>query len=55
MARLRDKLMNIKTFYTLREAKIVIEQQRWHYKTKLLHSALGYKSPAPESIISMLK
>jgi len=52
-ARLRDELLNGEIFYSLKEARIVIEQWRKHYNTKRPHSALGYKPPAPESIISL--
>jgi transposase InsO family protein len=40
-------------FYSLREAQIIIEQWRRHYNTKRPHSALGYKPPAPETIIPL--
>jgi len=52
-ARLRDELLNGESFYSLREAQIVIEQWRKHYNTKRPHSALGYRPPAPESIIPL--
>ena len=52
-ARLRDELLNGEIFYTLAEAKIIIEQWRIHYNTVRPHSALGYKPPAPESIIPL--
>lgn len=52
-ARLRDELLNGEIFYSLREAKIVIEQWRVHYNTVRPHSALGYRPPAPESLIPM--
>ena len=52
-ARFRDELLNGEIFYSLKEAQIVIEQWRQHYKTKRPHSALGYRPPAPESIIPM--
>jgi len=52
-ARFRDELLNGEIFYSLREAQIVIEQWRRHYNTKRPHSALGYRPPAPESIIPM--
>ena len=45
---LRDELLNGEIFYTLAEAKIVIEQWRRHYNTVRPHSSLGYKPPAPE-------
>ncbi len=52
-ARLRDELLNGEIFYSLREAQIVIEQWRKHYNTKRPHSALGYRPPAPESIVPL--
>lgn len=51
--RMRDELLNGETFYSLREAQIVIEQWRQHYNTKRPHSALGYRPPAPESVVQM--
>ena len=52
-ARFRDELLNGEIFYTLKEAQIVIEQWRRHYNTARPHSALGWKSPAPEAIVRM--
>ena len=52
-ARFRDELLNGELFYTLREAQILIEQWRIHYNTVRPHSALGYRTPAPESIVPM--
>ncbi|MCH2163113.1 MAG: IS3 family transposase [Marinovum sp.] len=52
-ARFRDELLNGELFYTLREAQILIEQWRIHYNTVRPHSALGYRPPAPESIVPM--
>ena len=52
-ARFRDELLEGKLFYSLREAQILIEQWRKHYNTKRPHSALGYRPPAPETIIPM--
>jgi transposase InsO family protein len=43
--------LNGEIFYGLREAKILIERWRVHYKTIRPHSALGYQPPAPESIV----
>ena len=48
--KLRDELLNGEIFYTLTEAKIVIETWRKHYNTVRPHSSLGYKPPAPEVI-----
>ena len=45
--KLRDELLNGEIFYSLKEAKTVIEQWRKHYNTKRPHSALGYRPPAP--------
>ena len=50
---MRDELLNGEIFYSLREAQIIIESWRNHYNTKRPHSALGYRPPAPETIIPM--
>ena len=52
-ARFRDELLNGEIFYSLREAQILIEQWRIHYNTVRPHSALGYRPPAPGSILPM--
>ena len=52
-ARFRDELLNGEIFYTLKEAQIIIEEWRSHYNTKRPHSALGYRPPAPETIVPM--
>lgn len=52
-ARLRDELLNGEIFYSLKEAQILIEQWRKHYNTKRPHSALGYRPPAPETIVPL--
>ena len=52
-ARFRDELLNGEIFYSLREAQILIERWRHHYNTVRPHSALGYRPPAPESIINV--
>ncbi len=46
--KLRDELLDREIFYTLREARILIEWWRQHYNTVRPHSALGYRPPAPE-------
>ena len=46
-SRLRDELLNGETFYTLREAQIIIESWRRHYNTIRPHASLGCKLPAP--------
>jgi transposase InsO family protein len=50
-ARLRDELFNEEIFYSLREAKIVIESWRRHHNAVRPHASLGYRAPAPEVII----
>lgn len=47
-ARLRDELLNGEIFYTLAEAKIIVESWRRHYNTVRPHSSLGYRPPATE-------
>src|SRR5262249_29501453 len=42
-ARLRDELLDGEIFYSLREARIVIESWRRHYNTIRPHASLGYK------------
>jgi len=49
---LRDELLNREIFYSLAEAKILIEARRRHYNTIRPHSSLGYRPPAPEAVPS---
>ena len=49
--KLSDELLNREIFYTLKEAKILIERWRVHYNTIRPHSSLGYRPPAPEAIL----
>ena len=53
-ARLRDELLDGEIFYTLKEAKIVIESWRRHYNAVRPHASLGYKPPAPEVFVPAL-
>ena len=50
-ARLRNELLNGEIFYTLREAKVVIESWRQHYNSVRPHASLGYRPPAPEVFV----
>ena len=50
--KLPDELLDGEIFYTLREAKIMIEKWRRHYNEVRPHSSLGYKPPAPETIVT---
>ncbi len=47
--KLRDELLDREIFYTLTEAKVLIEQWRRQYNTVRPHRALGYRPPAPEA------
>ena len=51
--KLRDELLNREIFYTLQEAKILIEQWRQEYNQVRPHSALGYLPPAPDVKMSL--
>ena len=46
-----DELLNGEIFCSLKEARILIEDWRKQYNTVRPHSALGYRPPAPESIV----
>lgn len=50
-SKLRDELLNGEIFYSLAEAKVIIEAWRRYYNTERPHSSLGYKPPATEAII----
>ena len=50
--KLRDELLNMEVFYTLLEAKVLIERWRVHFNTVRPHSSLGYRPPAPEVLLS---
>ena len=52
--KLRDELLNTEVFNSLAEAKVLIEQWRRHYNTVRPHSALGYRPPAPEVVLTGL-
>ena len=50
-SKLRDELLAGEQFSTLYEAKVLIEQWRRHYNAIRPHSSLGYRPPAPETIL----
>ena len=50
-SKLRDELLNLEVFYSLREAEVLIERWRRHFNTVRPHSSLGYVPPAPEAIL----
>lgn len=47
--KLRDELLNVEIFDTLKEAQVLTEWWRKSYNTIRPHSSLGYRPPAPES------
>ena len=47
--KLRNELLNGEIFYTLNEAKIIVERWRCHYNHARPHSSLKYKPPVPEA------
>ena len=51
----RDEFLNREIFYTLLEAKILIERWRREYNCFRPHSSLGYCPPAPEAIETMVR
>ncbi|MEM9015315.1 MAG: transposase, partial [Pseudomonadota bacterium] len=51
--KLRDECLNREIFYTLREAQVLIEQWRCFYNTERSHSSLGYRPPAPETVLPL--
>jgi len=52
--KLRDELLNRETFITLAEAKVLIEQWLKEYNGARQHSALNYRSPAPDAIKTVI-
>ena len=46
-SKLRDELLNGEIFYSLKEARTVIEAWRRHYNEVRPHSSLGYRPPTP--------
>ena len=49
--KLRDELLNGEIFFSLKEAQVLIDAWRRHYNAVRPHSSLGYRPPAPETII----
>jgi len=49
--KMRDELLNGEIFYSLKEARIIIEMWRNEYNTVRPHSALGYRPPVPTAIL----
>jgi putative transposase len=51
--KMRDELLAIELFYSLKEAQVLIEMWRKHYNTVRPHSSLGYSPPVPQTFIPM--
>ncbi len=51
--KLRDELLNREVFYTLTEAKVLIAEWKKEYNGFRPHSALDYRPPAPEAILTL--
>ncbi len=43
--RLRDECMDVHAFYSLVEAKVIIEDYRRYYRDQRPHGSLGYRTP----------
>ena len=50
-SKLRDELLDGEIFYSLAEARVVVEGWRQHCNTVRPHSSLGYRPPAPEAVL----
>lgn len=53
--KMRYEFLNGEIFFSLFEAKVLIEAWRQHYNTKRPHSALGGIPPRPETLLPNLK
>lgn len=50
-SKLRDEFLDREVLYTLKEAQVLIEAWKRHYNTARPHSSLGYRPPAPETLL----
>ena len=53
--KLRDELLNLEIFYSLREVEILTERWRQEYNTIRPHISPGYRPPVPEAIMPRLQ
>lgn len=51
--KMRDEFLNGEIFYSLKEANVLLEQWRIYYNTVRPHSSLGYRPPAPKTVIEV--
>ena len=49
--KLRDELLDREVFYTLLEVRVLTEQYRQTYNRIRPHSSLGYRPPAPGTLL----
>ena len=49
--KLRDELLNIEIFYSLKEAQVLIGAWRRHYNAVRPHGSLRWQPPAPEAMV----
>lgn len=49
--KLRYELPNLEIFDTVLEARVLCERWRRHYNAVRPHSSLGYRPPAPETVL----
>jgi len=49
--KLRDELLAREVFDTLLEAKVLVARWRRHYNAVRPHSSLGYRPPAPQTVL----
>ena len=49
--KLRDELLDLEVFYSLLEVQALTEQYRSNYNRLRPHSSVGYKPPAPETML----
>ncbi len=49
--KLRDELLDREVFNTLREVQVLVERYRRTYNRVRPHSSLGYRPPAPDTVM----
>ena len=50
--KIQSAVLDLEIFYTLKEAKTLIEKWRMEYNTFRPHSSLNYRPPAPEAYLN---
>jgi transposase InsO family protein len=53
--KMRYELLDGEIFYTVLEARVVIERWRQHYNTVRPHSSLGGRPPAPQTVVPKME